>query len=108
MSDKKVVNRTRPIQVNVRLNQKEYNRLLKIRRHTGWTQARVIQSLIEQAELKERSPVEWPELLRQISAIGNNINQIARVANTIHRIDPQDWEEVKTLQTAIWQKMMDI
>ena len=32
-------------------------------------------------EVKARLPNELPELLRQISAVGNNINQIARSVN---------------------------
>ncbi|MDL2232364.1 MobC family plasmid mobilization relaxosome protein [Ruminococcaceae bacterium OttesenSCG-928-L11] len=105
---KKPVTRTRSKQINIRLTPQEYDKLLKIQQYTGWNRTQVIQSFIMKQKLKERSSVEWPELLRQISAIGNNINQIARIANANRHVNPDEWEQVRELQTLIWKKMMDL
>ena len=44
-------------------------------------------------------------LLHELSAIGNNINQIARVANTCGYVRQSDLNEIKEMQSRIWQKV---
>ncbi len=40
-----------------------------------------IRKLITETEIKPRPPDEYVQLIREINAIGNNINQIAHIAN---------------------------
>ena len=64
------------------LNEKEYEHLKKQAGTSGLTVSALIRKLIMGQEIRQRPPAEMPELLRQMSAIGNNINQIAKVANS--------------------------
>ena len=45
------------------------------------------------------------EIRRQFSAIGNNINQIARVANGTEQIGKEDIDAIKSMQTQIWRQV---
>ena len=53
---------------------------------TGFNASQLIRSLISRTEIKTRPPDELPKLLRELSAIGNNVNQIARKANSTDNI----------------------
>ena len=53
---------------------------------TGFNASQLIRSLILRTEIKTRPPDELPKLLRELSAIGNNVNQIARKANSTDSI----------------------
>ena len=55
-------------------------------RETGFNASQLIRSLILRTEIKTRPPDELPKLLRELSAIGNNVNQIARKANSTDNI----------------------
>ena len=50
-------------------------------------------------------PEVFIDLLHELSAIGNNINQIARVANTCGYVRQSDLDEIKEMQSRIWQKV---
>ncbi len=64
-----------------------------------------IRSLIMGISIRPRPPDEYGALLRELSAIGNNINQIARIANSDKRIPPQALEDIMRMQAAIWQRI---
>ena len=48
------------------------------------------------------------ELLRQLSAIGNNINQIAKIANTYKRVTSEELEQVLEMQRTIWKAIEEL
>ena len=52
--------------------------------------------------------LELPELKEMIRLLGianNNINQIARIANTCGYVRQSDLDEIKEMQSRIWQKV---
>jgi len=59
-------------------------------------------------KLKELPPKDWAELVRELSTIGNNINQIARVANTVGTVDQSTIDELLNTQSQIWQKVKNL
>ena len=63
----------------------------------------LIRKLIMGQEIRQRPPAEMPELLRQMSAIGNNINQIAVRANSTNKVYTEDIVNIKEGQDKIWQ-----
>lgn len=67
--------------VTVRLTEREYKHLKKQADHAGFKMEPFIRMLIEGCEIKPYPPEAYRGLLRELSAIGNNINQIAHVAN---------------------------
>ncbi len=57
----------------------------------------LIRQLILGVELRPRPPDEYAALLRELSAIGNNVNQIAYWANTRKGISQDDMQETVML-----------
>lgn len=78
--------RKRQNRLEVRLNDSEDVKLHELMRETGFNASQLIRSLISRTEIKTRPPDELPKLLRELSAIGNNVNQIARKANSTDSI----------------------
>lgn len=74
----------------------------------GSSKSAIVRSLIMGAEIKPRPPTEWPELIRQISAIGNNINQLVRVANSEKSVSPEVLRDMMRLQAAVWEKVKNL
>ncbi len=68
----------------------------------------LIRKLIMGQEIHQRPPAEIPELLRQMSAIGNNINQIAKVANSSKFVRQEDIKEIQKMQSDLWKAVRHI
>lgn len=67
--------------LEVRLSQEEYDTLQRDRQKCNLTQSQYLRSLIMRREIRERLPIDYHHMLTEISRIGNNLNQIARIAN---------------------------
>ena len=65
----------------------------------------VLRRLIVGAELRPRPPDELPELLRQLSGMAVNINQIAKVANARGFVRMEDIDRIKAMQGLLWRTM---
>ena len=85
------------------LNEKEYEHLKKQAGTSGLTVSVLIRKLIMGQEIRQRPPAEMPELLRQMSAIGNNINQIAKVANSSKFVRQEDIKEIQKMQSDLYR-----
>ena len=53
---------------------------------SGLTACQLLRKFILETEIRPRPPDEYAQLLRELSAIGNNINQIAYKANGLGEI----------------------
>jgi hypothetical protein len=96
-------NRTKKVTFRVTPSEKEH---LKIESgKAGLPVEPFLRRLVLGVDLQPRPPAELTEILRQLTAIGNNINQIARVANSAGKVHQADLEYIKTLQSMIWQKI---
>ena len=95
--------RKRPIAVLFRLNEQEHRHLKEQAALSGHSTEEYIRRLIAGSDIKPKPPVEMAEILRQLSAIGNNINQIAKIANTYARVRQEDVEYIIQMQTKIWR-----
>lgn len=69
----------------------------------GLSVSALVRSLIMGAEVKPKPPAEWPALLRQMSGIGNNINQIARAANADGYVPQADIDRITEMQARLWR-----
>ena len=78
--------RKRPRHVSVWMNETEYRHLKKQAEIAGMGLDPFIRSLIAGVQLRPRPPDEYTRLLRELTAIGNNINQIAYWANATRSI----------------------
>ena len=67
--------------MTLRLNAAEYAHLCQQAKAAGLKKEPFIRTLIMGVNLRPRPPDEYAEIRRQLAAIGNNINQIARAVN---------------------------
>lgn len=94
--------------VSLRLDSTEYAHLKQLSIDTGLEMEPVIRRLIVGAELRPRPPGELTELLRQLSGMAVNINQIAKVANASGFIRMEDIAHIKMMQGMLWQAVKEL
>ena len=68
----------------------------------GITETAVIRILLHGYEPKEKPDARFYEAMRQLSAIGNNINQIARTVNARGFATKEDIAAITAAQETIW------
>lgn len=93
--------------LTVRLNPTQYKHLQAQAHIAGVKTEPFIRQLIMGVNLRPRPPDEYGALLRELAAIGNNINQIARVANTERSIADSRIEEAVRLTDAAWRLLKE-
>ena len=91
--------------ISIRLSEKEYLHLKEQADLAGLKIEPFLRNLISGVKMKPRPQEEWAELIRQISAVGNNINQIAHRANIHGLTDKQTLFNVQQELAKIRQKM---
>lgn len=94
--------------VSLRLDSAEYALLKQLSMDTGLKMEPVIRRLIVGAELRPRPPGELTELLRQLSGMAVNINQIAKVANASGFIRMEDIAHIKMMQGMLWRAVKEL
>ena len=99
--------RKHTVSILLRLDEAQHRHLQKQVAASGLSTTQFLRDLIEGVEVKARLPHELPELLRQISAVGNNINQIARTVNTRKYATKEELAMIETLLAKIWDKVKD-
>lgn len=70
---------------------------------TGLSVSVLIRKLIAGSQLRPRPPDEYTNLLRELSAIGNNINQIAYWANARKSIREAELVDAAVLAKKAWE-----
>ena len=81
--------------VKAYLNKDEYEKLCDLSRATGVSNSKVIRLLITMCRLKEAPPADYPKLIRELRAVGNNLNQLLVVART------RGWNNQKEISSAL-------
>lgn len=80
-------NRKRNMPIRVWLSEKEYAELNRKAKIAGLPKSTLIRMLLCNYEPKEKPDTRFYDAMRQLSAIGNNINQLAVKANALGFID---------------------
>lgn len=99
--------RNRDVQIKLWLNDEEAEVLRQDIKRTGLTQSKYLRALIMKREIRERLPVDYYHMLTEISRIGNNLNQIARIANQ----QPDQCPDVQVALAMIqmlYKRMLDL
>lgn len=91
----------------LRLNAEEYVHLQSLTKTTGLKMEPLLRQLIMGVQLKPRSPEEYAAILRELSAIGNNINQIAYWANVRKGVSAAQINDAVALVNRVWQLVKD-
>ena len=100
--------RNRQNGVLVYLSDAEKQHLVKQTAVAGLSVGAFIRKLIMGNIIRPRPPDEYVKLLREINAIGNNINQIAHIANAEHRISEDKIETVLQMQNDIMRLVRSV
>ena len=93
--------------LTLRLDKTEYTHLKKQAELSGLKIEPMLRSLIMGIQLRPRPPEEDAALLRELSAIGNNINQLAYWANARKRVSEQELQEAIQLTKQAWTLLKD-
>ena len=91
----------RTAQITVRFTKTEKEHLEKQAQLSGMAMEPFIRSLIAGSRIRERPPEFWKEVIYQLSAIGNNINQIAHNTNMADEASCEDIANVLLLMKEI-------
>ena len=81
--------------VKAYLNKDEYEKLCDLSRATGVSKSKVIRLLITMCRLKEAPPADYPKLIRELRAVGNNLNQLLVVARA------RGWKEISSVLSSV-------
>ena len=91
--------------VSVRLNEKEKKHLKKQADSAGLKMEPFIRKLIMGVEIHPRPPENVVLLLREINAIGHNINQIACKINASDEVRQEELVKIHGLLEKIYQEL---
>ena len=89
------------------MNEAEHRHLKEQAAISGFPMEVYLRTLIAGEKMRPRPPNEYAEIRRQLAAIGNNINQIARKANAGFATK-EDVRELKFLMRTIEAKMAEL
>ncbi len=94
--------RRRNIQINLRLNEEEAEQLSQMVRRYGGSREAYLRSIIKGYQLCEKPDREFYDVMRDLSGIGNRINQLAAKANALGFIDApmlkreaENWHDIQ-------------
>lgn len=79
--------RKRNVQILFRLNEEEAQYLYELVRKSGRSKEALLRSMVKGYRLCEKPDPEFYQIMRELSAIGNRINQLAAKANAFDFID---------------------
>lgn len=91
--------------ITVRLTDAERNHLLAQAELAGLKIEPFVRNVILGVQMQPRPKEEWAELLRQISGIANNINQITKRANSGEPVTEETLRLIADMQVQIWDKL---
>ena len=93
--------------MGVWMDDKEWKHLNEQAEITGLSVGSLIQNLLAEVELRPRPPETYAALLRELSAIGKNINQIAYWANARKSIYKTEIIDAAVLAKEAWRLVKD-
>ena len=100
--------RKRPIKISLRLNEQEHEHLKQQAALSGFPMEQFLRSLVANEKMRPRPPNEYAEIRRQLAAIGNNINQIAKVANSCGNVRQADIDYIIERQSHLWDMIREL
>ena len=99
--------RKRNRHVSVWMNEQEYRHLKRQAEVAGMGMDPFIRSLVLGIQLRPRPPDTYAALLRELSAIGNNVNQIAHNTNASKTASQAEIDEAVKLVRQAWRLVRD-
>ncbi len=93
--------------LSLRLSPQEYNHLKRQAELAGMKMEPMLRKLVMGVELRPRPPDQYAALLRELSAIGNNLNQIAHWANGQHGLRERELQNAIALMQQAWRLLKE-
>jgi len=101
--------RKRTCSLHIRLTPEEMAYLRRQAERAGVNAQTYVLWLAYHHPIRERPPVEYQEILKNLRQINNNMNQIAAKANRMNFIDTKKyWENVTELQRTVGKMMEEV
>lgn len=91
--------------VLIYLSDRERNQLEKQAGNAGLSMSQFVRKLIMGKDIQPRPPDNIVQLIREINAVGNNINQIAKKVNIESRVSQAQLEEILHLLGEIYREV---
>ena len=85
------------------MNEKEKEHLDKQVEMSGINKSVSLRDLIMGVNLKPQPPDEYYKVVKLLSNFTNNVNQIARHANTAGYIEPKELQDIKSMINKCWE-----
>lgn len=95
--------RTNRMRVEVYLQYPEYLHVKEQAANAGISMSSLIRQLVAGCEVKPKPTEEQIAILKQISGIARNINQMTRLANSTHQVSCEDIQKLQEMQSDIWR-----
>jgi len=99
---------TRNKKVTFRMTEKEYESFKRKVQKSCLNQECFIRCALMNQTIHERPAVDWGKAVNHMSMIGNNINQIAHIANISRNVSQESLDAVKDELSALWQYIKPI
>ena len=93
-------NRKRPHRIHVYLNDEELQQLNIMVAYTNMSREAVLRELIMGLTIKEKPPIEYGEIVRELRRISANVNQMVV---TLHAHGFVDEPRLRTIENDLWQ-----
>ena len=93
--------------IGVWLDDKEYHHFNQLCAKSGLSASAVLRQTLTETQLRPRPPDTYAALLRELSAIGNNINQIAHWANARKSISEPEIVDAAVLAKDAYQMVKE-
>ena len=102
-------NRTRPIQLKVRVNQQEKEIIQQKMQQLGTNNmGAYLRKMAIDGFILKLDMAEMKEMLSLMRRISSNINQIAKRTNETGRVYDTDLEEIQNQQEELWSSMREM
>ena len=102
-------NRTRPIQLKVRVNQQEKEIIQQKMQQLGTTNmGAYLRKMAIDGYVLKLDMTKMKEMVSLLRRISSNVNQIAKRANETGRVYETDLEEIQNQQEQLWTAMRNV
>ena len=89
--------RTRNRRIQIWLNDAEFDKFIRNTTGTGLSQEAYVRLLIDNCIPKEKPPLDYNLMIKELHYIGHNLNQIATKANITGNIDVAEYKHQAAL-----------
>ena len=94
-------------QLTVRFTDEEYPALKRTADTAGMQIEPFVRQLVEGYTIKPRPPDSYVRLSQQVAAVGNNLNQLAHIANATGKVSDHSLQQAQQLMEEIWELLAE-